>query len=387
MKKCLKCGTQLPDESLFCSNCGATVTQVTEMNKNGIKKYAPYIIGVFALICLFGFLAYSATSDKKTIAPITESDLQVILNNMIGDESGDAVDKYCTELFKTKYKDACIKAEDEGYEPPRLWWQYSDSDPEKCELEGLEMVSDTEAKAKVKVISELYVGDFEVILKYENDAWLVDEIIDNGTDNNSEFAANTESERPNYDWLQGHWVYEQGNYKGHYIISGNTIVQFSSMNPEHESRSFYIDGDMIRASIIDGMELVVQIDFENQRIDYGDGRWMHKIDSSTNEDASSSSDSYDTSSTRTFINEQYIVGYLANQRFRSNNGFTIRFDGNGGMFCEGDYAGIVSVLRYTPTSALLRYGGGQYSEGKILVRIVGNKLQLTDPVDGTEYYQ
>ena len=114
---------------------------------------------------------------------------------------------------------------------------------------------------------------------------------------------------------------------------------------------------------------------------------MHKIDSSTNEDASSSSDSYDTSSTRTLINEQYIVGYLANQRFRTNNGFTIRFDGNGGMFCEGDYAGIVSVLRYTPTSALLRYGGGQYSEGKILVRIVGNKLQLTDPVDGTEYYQ
>ena len=147
MKKCLKCGTQLPDESLFCSNCGATVTQVTEMNKNGIKKYAPYIIGVFALICLFGFLAYSATSDNKTIAPITESDLQVILNNMIGDESGDAVDKYCTELFKTKYKDACIMAEDEGYEPPRLWWQYSDSDPEKCEIEGLEMVSDTEAKA------------------------------------------------------------------------------------------------------------------------------------------------------------------------------------------------------------------------------------------------
>lgn len=185
MKKCLKCGTQLPDESLFCSNCGAPVTLVTEMNKNGIKKYAPYIIGAFALICLLGFLAYSATSDKKTIAPITESNLKVILNNMIVDESGDAVDKYCTELFKTKYKDACKKAEDEGYESPRLWWQYSDSDPEKCEIEGLDMVSDTEAKAKVKVISELYVGDFEVILKYENDTWLVDEIIDKGTDNNS----------------------------------------------------------------------------------------------------------------------------------------------------------------------------------------------------------
>lgn len=55
------------------------------------------------------------------------------------------------------------------------------------------------------------------------------------------------------------------------------------MNPEHESRSFYIDNNVIRASVIDGMELVVQIDSENQRIDYGDGRWMHKIDSSSSE--------------------------------------------------------------------------------------------------------
>lgn len=387
MKKCFKCGNQLPDESLFCSNCGAPLVQNVDTSRNGIKKYLPYILGAFVIVCILGYLSLSATSDKNTISPITEANLQVILNNMIGDESADAVDKYCTELFKTKYKDACKKAEDEGYESPRLWWQYSDSDPERCEIEGLEMVSDTEAKAKVKVISELYVGDFEVILKYENDVWLVDEIIDKGTDNNPEFAANNESESTNYDWLQGHWVYEQGNYKGHFIISGNTITQFSSMNPEHESRSFNIDNNVIRASVIDGMELVVQIDSENQRIDYGDGRWMHKIDSSSSEEASYSSDSYEKSSPRTFINEQYVVGYLANQRFRANNGVTIRFDGNGGMFCEDDYAGIVSVLRYTPTSALLRYGGGQYSEGQIIVKIVGHKLQLTDPVDRTDYYQ
>jgi hypothetical protein len=391
MKKCSNCGAYMPDDSLFCSGCGTPLKKAVETNKKCVEKYIPYIIGAFALVCIIGYFAYCTIDGKKTIPPFTEVNLQVILNKMIGNGSGEAdeqiVNRYCTERFKISYKEACKKAEDESCESPRLWWQYSDSDPEKYEIEGLEMVSDTEAKAKVKVISELYVGDFEVILKYENDAWLVDEIIDKGTDNNSEFAANTESESPNYDWLQGHWVYEQGNYKGHYIISGNTIVQFSSMNPEHESRSFYIDGDMIRASIIDGMELVVQIDFENQRIDYGDGRWMHKIDSSSSEEASYSSDSYEKSSPRTFINEQYVVGYLANQRFRANNGFTIRFDGNGGMFCEGDYAGIVSVLRYTPTSALLRYGGGQYSEGQIIVKIVGHKLQLTDPVDGTDYYQ
>ena len=79
--------------------------------------------------------------------------------------------------------------------------------------------------------------------------------------------------------------------------------------------------------------------------------------------------------------------YLANQTFRSNDGFTIRFDGSGRMYAEGDYAGVVSVLRYNSTAALLRYGGGQYTEGRFSVQIVGDKLQLTDPVDGTVYYQ
>ena len=79
--------------------------------------------------------------------------------------------------------------------------------------------------------------------------------------------------------------------------------------------------------------------------------------------------------------------YLANQTFRSNNGFTIKFDGSCRMYAEGDYAGVVSVLSYTSTRALIRYGGGQYSEGKMIVIIVGDKLQLIDPVDGTSYYQ
>ena len=39
------------------------------------------------------------------------------------------------------------------------------------------------------------------------------------------------------------------------------------------------------------------------------------------------------------------------------------------------------------TAALLRYGGGQYGEGKLSVQIVGDKFQLTDPTDGTVYYQ
>ena len=57
------------------------------------------------------------------------------------------------------------------------------------------------------------------------------------------------------------------------------------------------------------------------------------------------------------------------------------------MYAEGDFAGVVCVLCYNSTIALLRYGASQYAEGKISVQIVGDILQLTDPIDGTVYYQ
>lgn len=188
----------------------------------------------------------------------------------------------------------------------------------------------------------------------------------------------------NLDWLQGHWVYEQGSYKGHYIIRGDKIIQYSSTNPEHDEATFRIEDGEIRARLVDGMDLVVPIDYANQRIDYGDGCWMHKISSSSSDYSSPSSN---TSSSKTFANEQYVTMYLANRTFHSNDGLTIRFDGNLRMYVDGDYAGVVSVLRYNSTSALLRYGGGAYGDGRITVQIVGDKLQLIDPTDGSVYYQ
>lgn len=389
MKVCPNCGKKLPDDDKFCPGCGTPLAKGEGAGSVGRNKYIPFLIGALVLVCIIGYYVFNVCN-SSSIPPFTEVNLQVVLNKVIGYGSGEAdeqiVNRYFTAQFKANYKGMCKEAETEGREFPRLWWQYSDSDPEKYEIEGLDQVSESEVNARIKVFSELYVGNFEVTLKYENNAWLIDNIIDKGTINNPDLEETKSlSKSQDYEWLQGHWVYERGNYKGHFIIEGNTITQFSSMNPEHESRTFSIDGDVIRAGIIDGMELVVKIDFENRRIDYGDGQWMHKTDSSS--DDSYSSDDVNTSSSRSFLNEQYVVGYLANQTFRSSDGFKIWFDGNGGMYSEGDYAGIVSVLQYTPTSALLRYGGGQYDEGKILVKIVGHKLQLIDPVDGTVYNQ
>ena len=108
-------------------------------------------------------------------------------------------------------------------------------------------------------------------------------------------------------------------------------------------------------------------------------------DAGANETYSSNSNT--SSSSRTFYSEQIVIGYLANQTFRSSDGLAMKVDGSGRLYVDGDYAGVLSVLHYNSTSALLRYGGGMYGEGKLTVNTVGDKFTLTDPTDGTVYYQ
>jgi hypothetical protein len=133
-----------------------------------------------------------------------------------------------------------------------------------------------------------------------------------------------------------------------------------------------------------------------------DGLYSYEYDKFVREDDSSkqiesnegnkySDDVYFSSSCSTpnlmFLNAQYVVGYLLNQRFTNSTGIDIRFDGDGVIYVGGDAAGVISVLRYNATNALLRYGGGMYGEGKIGVRIEDNRLVLIDPIDGTVWYQ
>lgn len=91
-------------------------------------------------------------------------------------------------------------------------------------------------------------------------------------------------------WLQGHWVYEQGSYKGHLVINGNKIKQYSSMNSMPKEYSFRIEDSAIRATVIDGMDMVINIDFTNHRLDYGDEQWMHKVEDTSYDDTTSSTD-------------------------------------------------------------------------------------------------
>lgn len=100
------------------------------------------------------------------------------------------------------------------------------------------------------------------------------------------------------------------------------------------------------------------------------------------------SSSSSTSLLTSFMGADNVVGVLANHTFTSGSGPDIRFDGDGIIYIDNDAAGVVSVLRYSPKSVLLRYGGGPYGEGKIIVTIEDNgKMRVTDPVDGSTWYQ
>jgi len=329
---CPHCGASVGEGDAFCQNCGKSlnenpgnepITYEEEQPKSGFKKYLPYILGVILVLGIIGYFNskdYKDVNENQSIVTdsiaIDESDkgnsstnsnevqdaLHIILSKTINVadtlSDKDYVQLYFTDRYKSHYRNACKKADREGNEYPRLWWSYSDSDPEKFTIKNVRMTSSNEAKASVGMSSELYVADFEIILKKENGRWFIDNVDEKFIENNSESD-----------------IYNDNNREDTYY-------------QENES-----------------------------------------------------------SSSRTFYSEQIVIGYLANQSFRASDGLTMRVDGDGRLYVDGDYAGVLSVLRYNSTSALLRYGGGMYGEGKLTVQIVGDKFQLKDPTDGTVYYQ
>ena len=336
-KFCTKCGSERKGTEKFCSHCGIPFDCElaneriidNEEKKNSFKKYLPYIIGAVVLLGIIGYSSSKDSSNNKdnslavdsvSVNTITNGEntdntiareaLYAILSKTIGvvDDMSypDYVRLYYSKEYKDNYNQACKKAERESCEYPRLWWQYSDSDPERFNINEVKMISSNEAKASVDISSELYIGKYEIRLIEENGKWVIGKVNEISVHGNPDFNKSEESNEESY-------------------------------NEYHSNNNSY---------------------------------------SSSN-----------TSLSRTFANEQYVTMYLANQKFKDNGGLTILFDGNLRMYIDGDYAGVVSVLRYNSTSALLRYGGGQYGEGKISVKIVNDKLQLTDPTDGTVYYQ
>jgi uncharacterized Zn finger protein (UPF0148 family) len=99
------------------------------------------------------------------------------------------------------------------------------------------------------------------------------------TDTTTTYEAETTYEVQDLNWLQGHWVYRQGDYEAHLVIIDNTVRQYSTLNPEPTYYTYSVDGNKLYVKPLknDGTDFVTTLDLQNHRIDYGDGNWMHKI--------------------------------------------------------------------------------------------------------------
>ena len=305
---CPHCGASVGESDAFCQNCGKSlnesrssepITYEEERPNSGFKKYLPYILGAFLVLAIIGFFSSKDSKgggDAQTVAvdtmtvdsvetadetPITKEKLESILSQLVGEIGSDLalkkVNKLFTEEFKNDFNELYEAADKNGMERPRIWWSYSDSDPTNFSVDKIEQLSTNKAKATVKLSSDVYDGHFEVTLNNEAGEWLIEKIFTISVENAQELET-TDDYEENLDWLQGHWVYEQGSYNGHFIIQGDKITQYSSMNPERETSTFRVEGDEIVSTIANGVNLTVKIDFANHTIDYGDGNWMHKVE-------------------------------------------------------------------------------------------------------------
>lgn len=335
MKNCPNCGAQIKDDSLFCTECGKPIPQGSvcphcgasvndgdvfcqkcgkgineppseeiitndEEKKSGFKKYLPYVLGAFVLLMIIGYCSSNESSkeprNEGRVEQVTDS-INIDIDKENSEQEIQAKIDYLEKFYKEK--NGREQSDEYAYIKKNVTanglQNLKDLYDFECDGECLatwvfdyDEGSDIGDIKSSKIIhqsgndflveNEYEYAKYSVLLTVvkEGDAYKIDKIEQKESSYFPPEQEKTESE--NLDWLQGHWVYEQGNYKGHFIIQGNTITQYSSMNPKADDATFRIEDGAIRARLIDGMDLVVPIDFANHRIDYGDGNWMHKVE-------------------------------------------------------------------------------------------------------------
>ena len=322
MKTCLNCGAQIDDNSLFCTECGKQIPQgnvcshcgattnnddgfcqncgkplnqpvvIEEETKSDFKKYLPYVIGMILILGLIGF--YSSKSLSVSNDNSTDEDSTVLAsdsNESVFTSDSVLISEWYGIVFKNNMTDATLdkylspeikkRIWTDDYEGCYEYWRFrttaQDYNPEIGDVSKIKsIISKDDGWYEINYLDMGNNGKTKVKVKNNK---IVDFVQDSSWDSSSDVdEGNTAA---NLDWLQGHWVYEQGSYKGHFIIQGNKITQYSSMNPERYEATFRIEDGEIRARLAGGMDLAVPIDYVNQRIDYGDGCWMHKVSSSS----------------------------------------------------------------------------------------------------------
>ena len=440
-KICPNCGAGIADNDVFCSHCGKRLDKLPSTHEsagenivvvndeiyNPWKEYRIHIVGGFLVALLLGgcWWYYKTSTDRVENDKAIQQESQRLalqkekekLDSIENAQKEELlfVENFYKELEEYSDSEVLVSyirknVTDKALQTLKDEYDYECEDGECLATwlfsyeAGTEMDSLCDRKIEPVSKNTFLVtstwgysegnyrrSDYRVRLGIvkEGLSYKIDKIVNVNEEGRKKLArekSNT-SNSDDLSWIQGHWVYEHSNYTGHYEISGNIIKSYTSNYPTPEIATFTIEGDELVART-KGVATVAKLDFANHRIDWGDGHWMHKVSSGSNQNYSSPVGASNSQQRqRPFIDGQDIMARLYNQRFRHSSGLEIRIDGYGRIEIDGDPAGVLSVLRSNSESALLRYGHGMYGDGKILLRINGNKLLLQDPVDGSVFYQ
>lgn len=189
LKRCVKCGEFLDNDSMFCPHCGMEQPHKEVTKKSNSKKWI-WVVGTLFLIGVLGGAGFLFFNHNPETQPVncTENTndvrerLDAILSVIVPDNDRiDFEENYFTEGFKEYYRRGCEKADKENCERPRIWWQYSDSDPQSYKINDVVKMGNEKVDALVTIIGELYQVDFSVILKKVDDTWLIDSITEKET--------------------------------------------------------------------------------------------------------------------------------------------------------------------------------------------------------------
>ena len=337
-KFCPKCGSERKGTEKFCSQCGTPFDGVPSNNhivineekNSSFKKYLPYIIGAVVVLAIIGY--FSSKDSKGGSGTQTVVVDSLAKRNSEIEESKPSTNPFVGKVYKGGGNGGGL---------------------------GINM-------------RITFVDDKECLCVSD---WYQ--------------AYSTEKQRRcAYDVKGNHVIIHVNDDGNKYdldfdVKEDGRVLSFDKSDPSAGGSmgNDYMSLEIVDDNATDGTD---EGRFAAEDSGANEGRFAAE-DEGANESYSSSSNT--SSSSRTFYSEQIVIGYLANQSFRASDGLTMRIDGDGRLYVDGQYAGVLSVLRYNSTSALLRYGGGMYGEGKLTVQIVGDKFQLKDPTDGTVYYQ
>lgn len=252
MRKCVICGTILENEDQFCHECGTKVEieetetheqpqvktlrqtekpqvgedlrteepeieeHTYELEEEKKSKTWLWILGAVLLLGILGggyYFMSNQEEGEEVAAYVQETDsipeisvssddtppedveqrLKEILTALIKDNGDRYLAEYFTEGFDAYYNRAWEKANKEGVEGPRIWWQYSDDYPTDFSINSINESATSEPIANITVKGVLCHGIYDVLLKMEDGHWKIDRI--NEKESNSKEVKEIDNKR------------------------------------------------------------------------------------------------------------------------------------------------------------------------------------------------